>query len=338
MSYARLRDRLSSIAEESKQIVTLPDGSVDYCYRVTGAGGDRVESPAALGRHLRAGDGETFPIELVDVRPGGQAVNAATQVHALGDDATVVGHLDHEVLADLPFETHSMGPPAAIHVFAFDGEEVLFPERSSQPPDWNVDDLTAVVDWDRIAAADALCCTNWAIYRGLTGVLDRLAESADGVPVVVDPGAIELVVDADLETLLDALARAESSIDVALSVNRTEYETVAAVAGVPGEPTTDHAEAVRSALGISAVVYHGADDAIAATPSDTISVAMLETGDPTLTLGAGDRFSGALACALARDWPWEAALSLGNACAAAFVESAETADSEALDARLRDHR
>ena len=63
----------------------------------------------------------------------------------------------------------------------------------------------------------------------------------------------------------------------------------------------------------------------------------LRPGDWALTLGAGDRFSGALAWALARDWPWEPALALGNACAAAFVATGETADLEALDARLRGH-
>ncbi|WP_265110329.1 PfkB family carbohydrate kinase [Halosolutus halophilus] len=339
MSYAALRDRLPSLAADSStRVVTLPDGSVDYCYRVAGAGGDRLETPEALGRRLRAGEGETFPIELIDVRPGGQAVNAATQVHALGDDATAVGHLDHEALADLPYGTHSMGPPAAIRVFAFDGEEVLFPERASQPSDWDVDDLTAVVDWDRIATADALCCANWAIYRGLTDVLDRLAGSVDGVPVVVDPGAIELVAGTDLEPLLESLARADSSLDVALSVNRIEYESVAAVAGVPGEPATDHAAELRSALRITGVVYHGADEAIAATRDDAVSVEMLDIGDPTLTLGAGDRFSGALACALARDWPWKPALALGNACAATFVETGQTADIEALETRLADRR
>lgn len=339
MSYAALRDRLAAFrSDESKRVVALPDGSVDHCYRVAGAGGDRIETPGALGRHLRDGDGETFPIEPIDVRPGGQAVNAATQVHALGDDALVVGHLDHDVLADLPYETRSMGSPATIRVFAFDGEEVLFPERSAPAIDWSVDDLTAVVDWDRLVAADALCCTNWATYRGLTDVFDRLAESADGLPVVVDPGAIELADGADLETLLESLARADASIDVTLSVNPLEYETVAAVAGVPGEPTPDHAAELRSAIGVTGVVSHGSDEAIAATQAEAIAVEMLAIDDPSLSLGAGDRFSGALACALARDWSWEPALALGNACAATFVETAETADIETLDAQLRDDR
>ncbi|WP_246998961.1 carbohydrate kinase family protein [Halosolutus gelatinilyticus] len=335
MSYAALRDRLTAFRNEPKRVAALPDGSVDRCYRVSGPGGDRFETPEALARYLRSGDGDTVPIEPIDVRPGGQAVNAASQVHALGDDAALVGHLDHPVFATLPFETRSMGSPTEIHAFVFDGEERLFPDRSTQAPDWDVDDLRDAVEWDRLVDADALCCANWASYRGLVGVFDRLAERRpDDLPVVVDPGAIELVGDAELETLLGALTRADAAADVYLSVDPNEYGRVANVVDASEMPTERRAAALRSELEIAGIVSHGADEAIAATCEGTAAVEMLEIDDPMFTMGAGDRFSGALACALARDWPREHALALGNACAASFVATGETAALDALESRL----
>ncbi|MFC4436790.1 MULTISPECIES: carbohydrate kinase family protein [Natrialbaceae] len=308
-----LAERLESeFAAERKRIVSLPDGSVDHCYRVTGVEGDPLDSRAELGRHL-LDDGETFPLERLEVRPGGQAVNASIQVDALGDDAALAGHLDHSVLADLPFETHSMGTPTTIRVLAFDGEECLFPERTERFAEWGVDDLLSVIDWTELADADALCCGNWVSFRGLTEVFERLATRSVDCPLVLDPGAIGLAERAAITDLFDALAAADDSLEVALSVSRSEYESAAEVVGVSGADPTATLSALRSALEITAVVFHGADEAIAATRAGTTRVETLEVDDPQLAIGAGDRFSGGLACALARKWPWDDALALGNA-------------------------
>ncbi|WP_306056546.1 carbohydrate kinase family protein [Natronococcus wangiae] len=338
MSYAELVDRLGDeFTTDPQRIVSLPDGSVDHCYRVTGPGGAPLESRADLGRQLLE-DGETFPLERLEVRPGGQAVNASVQIRALGDDPTLVGHLDHRALADLPFETRSMGSPATIRVLAFDGEECLFPERAGRSADWGVDDLLAVVDWEDLADADALCCGNWISFRGLTEVFERLATRAVDCPLVLDPGAIGLAERAAVAALFDALAAADESLDVALSVSRSEYEAAADVVDVSGDDPAAVLSAVRSALGITAVVFHGADEAIAATGAGTTRVETPDVGDPQLTMGAGDRFTGGLACALARDWPWDDAIALGNACASYFVATGETGDRSALTSFVRERR
>lgn len=336
VSYAALVDRLGAERpDDPRRIVSLPDGSVDHCYRVTGPGEAPLESRAALGRRLLE-DGETFPLEHLEVRPGGQAVNASRQIHALGDDAALVGHLDHSVLADLPFETHSMGPPATIRVLAFDGEECLFPERADRFAEWGVDDLLAVVDWADLADADALCCGNWVSFRGLTELFDRLAARSVDCPLVLDPGAIGLAEHAAITDLFDALAAADDPLEVALSVSQSEYEAAAEVVGVSGDDPTATLSALRSALEISALVFHGTDEAIAATRTGPTRVETPDVDDPKLTIGAGDRFSGGLACALARDWPWEDALALGNACASQFVATGETGDRSALASFVRE--
>lgn len=344
MSYDELRDRLDRLETGgTRRIVALPDGSVDRWYALAGAGGDRLEAVDAFADQLAAGT-RSFALEPIAARPGGQAVNAATQVAALGERATLVGHLDDPVLSDFPFEAHSMGTPATVRVVDVGSDEIQFSEPGPAA-DWGLEDLLAVIDWDRIVGADALCCTNWVSVRGLTSVFDRLATTPpdEPLPIVVDPGPIDGVNPAALEGLFDALSRADSaaaSLEVVLSVNPTELEaavtTAAASDGTRGAGETSDARirnltaALRSAIDITAVVSHGSDAAVGATRDDAAAVEMVDLGDPQRTTGAGDRFSAGLACALAREWPLETALALGNACAAHFVATGETADPVAL--------
>ncbi|GAB3675690.1 PfkB family carbohydrate kinase [Halopiger thermotolerans] len=354
MSYDDLRPRLERLASgdagEPRDVVALPDGSVDHWYALVGEGGERIESPDAFARQLAAGL-ETASLEPLEVRPGGQAVNAALQAHALGEDVTLVGHLDHPVLADLPFETRSMGSPAHVRVLSFDGDDVLLAEPGPAA-EWGLAELRSVVDWERLVGADALCCPNWASVRGLAAVFERLGSSPIDrrLPVVVDPGALETVEPAALDSFLGTLSSADSAdsdssagsgVEIALSVNPAEFAAAAAVAldaatESESKPTLERVETLRSALEVSAVVVHGPEAAVGATRSDAVRVPMLEIESPRTSTGAGDRFSGGLACALAHDWPLATALALGNACAAAFVASAETATPTTLRSFVRE--
>lgn len=338
VSYAALVDRLTDdVAETPRRIVSLPDGSVDHCYQVTGPGGKRLASSEALGEVL-VDEVETVPLEQTEIRAGGQAVNAALQIHELGDTAALIGHIDHPILATLPFETHSMGTPSTIRVFKFDDGECLFPEREGRTLNWGIDDLLAVVDWDTVDRADALCCTNWVSFRGLTDVFERLAESPETCPVIVDPGAIGLVDQTAVTELLNALTTADAAHEVVLSVDRHEYETAADIADVTADTPKALLSKLRSTLELTGIVFHGADEAIAATREGTTVVETLEVDEPVLTMGAGDRFSGGLACGLARDWSWDEALALGNACASFFVETGETATRSDLLSFIGDRR
>ncbi|MCU4741287.1 PfkB family carbohydrate kinase [Natronoglomus mannanivorans] len=65
-------------------------------------------------------------------------------------------------------------------------------------------------------------------------------------------------------------------------------------------------------------------------PVNVITVPNIEVERTRRRTGAGDRFSAGVAIARAREWNLEAALALGNLCAAYYVETAETGDRFAL--------
>lgn len=337
MSYDVLRDRLEP-PSEPRRIVAMPDGSVDRRYAVDGLDGDRVRSLEAFGRQVAAADGDAFGLEAREMRPAGQAVNAAMQVDALGGEVAVVGHLDHPIFSLLPGETASIGDPARVDVLTFPGEEIQLVDR---PGEAAVSDAvrSALEDFER--SADAYCCANWVAFRDLESIVAWVAARADA-PIVVDPGHLETADPDAVADVLESFGAAPTR--VVLSVNPTECAAGAAALeddgprgserdGGTGDDDTAVADAatIRALAGLPTVV-HGADRAVAATPDGIHTLEMRSVDDVVTTTGAGDRFTAGLAYALARDdeWHWPEALALGNVCAARFVATGRTADRDGV--------
>lgn len=328
MSYDELADALASDDGE-RTITAFPDGSVDVYYTAYDAHGERIEDRETFAERL-VEDPPAFPVTRESTEPGGQAVNMAVQADALGDRTSLFGHLDDPVLDDLGFEATSMGEPSRVEVYPMD-DDVLFAERSEELADWELEDLRAAAeDFEGALAADAVCCGNWPSTPGLTGAFRELADSSiDGAVLAFDPGPISIRSEEATRELFDALSAIEGTYDVVLSVNGSELRTATDVV-VDGAGGREGAVALREATGVTGVVLHTAGEALAATSNGVIGVANRSVDEPARETGAGDRFTAGLAHALARDWDWELALALANACGAHYVGTARTADREAL--------
>lgn len=332
-----LAERLRTSPEE-RTVTAFPDGSVDEWYAVHGAGDRRLRSRDAFAAALADGETDTFRLDRTDRRPGGQAVNAARQSHALGDRVTLFGHLDDPVLDGLPFRSASMGEPARIQLHEFDAGDVAFVRDTGDVPGWTFADLEAAAErrgWDPDAAlaADAVCCFNWRSVDDMTGQLRALADrDPDGGAFVLDPGKVRTADRGAVADLFEVLGRLEDRYDVVVSANRAELRYAADSLDPVGDAEGDAAlvAALRDAADVTAVVLHDRDAAVAATRRGTVRVRNVEVGEPIRHAGAGDRFGGGLAHALARGWDWEAALGLGNACASQFVATGETGDRSTL--------
>jgi sugar/nucleoside kinase (ribokinase family) len=323
-------------------VVCLPDGSVDTLARVRDGSGSLIGTRAAFGERVGNGSLRSVTLEELAREPGGQSVNAAGQVHALGGDVALFGHLDDPVF-DLPFETYSMGEPAAVTVLRFDREDLMLSRASQAIDRWSFETLLSLDApvRERIEAADACCLANWASFGDLSEGMRDLADwDLDG-PVVLDPGPLGGGDGGALRRLCDALATLDGTCPVVLSANEGEIATLATVLGIDAEDHPARERALRAALGVSGVVFHGDDAAVAATGASldgpaTAHVPNIEVTDVCRRTGAGDRFSGGLAAALGTGLDIEVALAMGNACASCFVASGETADRERLAAFVAD--
>jgi len=334
MPYADLVDRLDG-GLEPVRFGAFPDGSVDDYYRLRD-GDSTVTSRESFAAAVTAGR-DSFAFDHVVTDAGGQAVNAARQAAALGDDVTLVGHLDHSIF-EFDFETVSMGVPARVRICLFETDDVMFVEESADLATWSFADLReAVDDVDDFLERDALCCTNWASLPDLGAAFaDIEARDPDGGVFCVDPGPLSAGQAGDL---LDALPLLGRAYDVVVSVNEDEARWLAEAAGCDRRPTDgDVVDGIRTAANAAGIVVHGADAAVAATPDGRVSVPTLDVSRGLTETGAGDRFSAGLARSLAAGWGWDLAIAMGNACAAHYVSGAGTGSADDLRAHVDDHR
>ncbi|MFB6104944.1 MAG: PfkB family carbohydrate kinase [Halobacteriaceae archaeon] len=336
MSYERLPARLAD--RPSPTVATLPDGSIDqYCTLTAGAVGP-IRTRATLGREIEDPDRSTFRMHIDTTEPGGQAVNVATQLDAIGADVTCYGHLDDPLFDTLDFETVSMGGPATVYAFNFADSDVMFVE-GSVGEDWTLEDLTSITDLTEVFAVDAVSCANWVSFPGLGPAFHELAtRELPRIPFILDPGDIVGSDPSAIGALRDAIASLQETFDVVYNANRQEIRATAATLEDPPADDRDRLAAIRSATGITATVLHAPEEAIAATPDGITAVDSLHVSDPARHTGGGDRFTGGLAYGLAAGWDWELALACGNACAARYVETGRTPDLETLAAFVRDRR
>ncbi|WP_227353949.1 carbohydrate kinase family protein [Haladaptatus salinisoli] len=324
MSYDELREELRT--PSSPSVAAFPDGSVDTYCRIRDGDG-YVSSRETFGNEL-AGGAESFRLEHRDREAGGQAVNMATQAHALGGRVTLFGHVDHPAFADLPYDARSMGKPASVSVVEFEGDAVMLATESEAIREWTTADLRIAAggDFSALFESDGVCCGNLASFPALVEVFQTLASRSDGGGAFVfDPGNLTDVADDAVTACFDALADLDDRFDVVVSVNRRELEQLAGRVGASRGSDARKLDAVRANAGVSGVVSHGESEAVAATRDGTVTVENLSVSTVKRTTGAGDRFSGGLTFGLAAGMEWEPALALANACSSWRVERGTTA-------------
>jgi sugar/nucleoside kinase (ribokinase family) len=330
MSYDRLR---SSLADglECRDLVALPDGSVDRYYTVTDARRDPVDTLDAFLDLLAGGGVGSLRLVPDGVRAGGEAVNTATQIHALDQVPKLYGHLDDPELGPFSFPTVSMGSPATVHVLTFDREEIMFSVESPDIRSWTLADLVAAtaVDPDEWLDEAVVVMQNWVGFPGMTDALRDLATLAVGeATVVFDPGDVTSAPADAIDSLCAALATLADATTVVLTANGAEIERLVEVLGIKPDDTLPEVR-LRDALGIMGVVRHETARAVAATGTIT-TVENFDADRVARQTGAGDRFDGGLAVGLAADLPWDETLALGNVCATYYVQHDRTATTKAL--------
>ncbi|WP_340101430.1 carbohydrate kinase family protein [Salinibaculum salinum] len=335
MGYDRLARHFSRCDQPT--VTTLPDGSVDYYCSVTGGTGDLLDTRDALADEL-LGDRTSIEYVVETTEPGGQAVNAAKQLHALGGDVTCYGHLDSPVFDATSFETVSMGDPALVYVFTFSDRDVMFVNNSGVT-DWTLDDLRRERSLSAVFDSDVVCCSNWLSLSGLEDAFYQLAEEdLPRIPFVFDPGDIVGNSHDEIDALHDALAALQNTFDVVYNANRAEVRTTTAPFEETFEDDIDRLAAIRAETGITAAAMHARDEAAVVSSDERTSVDNYHVTKPARHTGGGDRFTGGLGYALACDWDWESGLACGNACATYYVETGETATVDDIVTLVEEHR
>jgi sugar/nucleoside kinase (ribokinase family) len=307
-------DRLASL--DPGRVLACPDGSVDEFVHVHDAAG-RVTDRAAFGRRIADGE-RSYRFVPQRRAPGGQAVTAARQAHALGAEVTLFGHCDDPTF-ELPFDVRSLGAPAEVTVCTFPGSDLMFATDGPDLADCDAAILREAGAYD--APADAAVVTNAVSVPRIDEVLRGFR--ADDAPLVFDPGPITGIGADRAAELRDALRALGERRPVVVSPNREETRAFAAALDVDGPA------GLRDSLGVEAVVVHSDPTTTVATADGSVDIDTPDVKRVGRT-GGGDCFVGALATALSGGWSVREASELGVACAAYRVATAEVGDREAL--------
>lgn len=313
---------------------------MDHFYAVYD-GTERIRHREAFAELVAAGS-SAFTLRSKAVEPGGHTINMATQAAHLGEDVTCIGHLDDPVFADVPFKTISMGEPARVAIHQFEDGDVLTVEPSADIEEWSLENLRAVdPPVASVLSADIVFCSNWTMFGALPAVLaDPTTAAISGDIFLFDPGPLAARSAGEVRSLADALAAVNESIDVVLAANGEEVQSMAAVLGDGDADAGDYVEAlaqVRSSTGIWGAVVHETNVAVAVTAEGRERVENVDV-EAFRHTGGGDRFDAGLGFALAREWSWPDALTIGNACASRYVATGESAGRSELARFLRNHK
>lgn len=220
MDYAGLTTMLRHESSDN-EVTVFPDGSVDTYYKILDSEDDRIDLRVAFAEQI-ADDMDTFSIGCTTTKPGGQAVNIAQQMDALGDETWLFGHLDDSLFDSLDFETTSMGAPASVLVYEFEDGDLMLADSSADMLDWSLTDLRAAAGdaFTTHLTTDVVCCVNWVSFDGMTDALNRLAaRNFDGNLFVFDPGDLTSTQAESITRLCEVLGNLERSYDVILSAD-----------------------------------------------------------------------------------------------------------------------
>lgn len=315
-----LVDIREPLVESARVTATaLPDGSVDRRFRLVDDDGNRL-TRTAVGEAITAG-AKTFDTADRRVETGGQSVNAADQLHALGATTTLVGHLDHPVFEICPYQTYSMGKPADINVYELADGVVMIGSESADIETWTETDLYEAVgtDLSTIFERDVVVWTNWATMPQATAAFEAVM-GALPKRLVIDPGPIELRTPQEQNALIEALNQQALPDETILSPNAAETRLLAQAIDDSITDTAEAATRLQRETELAGVIVHGHPQAIIATASETVAVPALENITPGRHAGAGDRFTAAVAYAIARDWSYKAATTLGHLVAGQYLQ------------------
>jgi hypothetical protein len=306
-----------------------------------------VPDIAAFGAMLARAAGHSSLWEMVVTarHPGGCAINLGDGLAALGvsvDAFATLGEPVHPAFSDIVARFRSCRSwgrePGRTLAFEFRDGKVMF-SAVRQLADFAPPVVEKLLADGRYAAACAgaglIALTNWTLYPHMTAVWEllqdqifsRLSQRPAFFIDLVDPSSRA---QADVRAMMDALPGFERSGPVTLSLNVNEANVLARAlglcrAGDDQQQALALAGALRACLGLSEVVIHRPQFAVAAAASEQAALASAFCAHPKKSTGAGDRFNAGFV--LGRLLGLEAAsrLALGCATAGFFVRQARSA-------------
>ncbi len=310
---------------------------------------ERVETIARMAEKIAAAAGKSSNYEMIVTRRklGGNGPIMANALATFGLEVTYIGCLGHpqidpvfQEFADRA-EIISIANPGFTNALEFaDGKLMLSKLAPLHEINWA--SLTARIPVEelirRFAASSLIGLLNWTELPGLTAIWDHLiAEVFPHLPRtdrilfidLVDP---EKRTVADIQAALATLTRFQRQVDVILGLNLKEATQAAAALGLPdpGGDLQATAAAIRSTLGLTCVVIHPREGAVAATDGEIAAILGPFVEHPLISTGAGDHFNTGFCLGWVLGLTLQESLAAGVATSGYYVRTAQSPTTDAL--------
>lgn len=346
-----LRERADLCA--SMPVVLGFDGTVDHLYGVVdqreGPGDQWTPIPdiSALGSRISAFAGRSANLELVPKirKIGGNGPIMAGALAASGMPVDYIGPLGDPKIDeayeefDNKVRVHSIGQPAATHALEFGDGKIMLAVIQSYD-EVNAERLMVTPGKetliDLINQARLIGLLNWTCLPYMDGILDFYTQEL--LPALGENRERLFFFDlADpakhiLEAVAGVLARIsgfERFGRVALGLNHSEACQAARALGLdePAEERTALmacAKQLRERLGISIVMIHPREFAVAATTNEAVCATGPVYAKPVVTTGAGDHLNAGFCLGLLMELPLEQCVRLGALFSGYYVSSGKS--------------
>lgn len=267
----------------------------------------RLDRLDEFGQRLAAASGLSCNYEFVRQKRklGGNGPILANALQILDHPTTYIGAIGepdiHPVFADFAKacdQVVSLCDPALTLAFEFiDGKAML--GRMEALAEIHFDAILKALSPEGLQALLArqamIGFVNWTMLPHMNSILDGMGDalgSAGHRPVAfIDLADPAKRTPEDLLELTGKLTSLQENADVLFGMNENESHQVAGVLGIHADGLTECTAAIRSALGLSAVVVHPTEEAAVATADGTWRTDGPYAKNPILTTGAGDVFN-----------------------------------------------
>jgi len=343
-----LRDRADRCASLSAVIGF--DGTIDHLYGVVDSRegpGDQwtpIADIAALGSRISAFAGRSANLELVPKlrKIGGNGPIMAGALAASGLPVEYIGPLGEPQIdtAYVDFakkvRVHSIGQPAATHAMEFNDGKIMLAVIQGYD-DVHAERLMVVPGLDRMVGllrgSRLVGLLNWTCLPHMNGILDlhtrellpRVGEDRDRIIFfdLADPAKHSSEAVAGVLKRISGFERFGRAV---LGLNQSEACQATRALGL-AEPSGERqslmecAIQLREKLGISIVMIHPREFAVAASSTEAVCVDGPVYANPLVTTGAGDHLNAGFCLALLLDFQLEQCARLGVMFSGYYVRS-----------------